>query len=592
MGWCARRRARTRGLRGGRFAGKGRSRLLIPAGAALLAVLTACTAAPAPPLVATSASPTSPVTPTDLQQIVVGVDGIGGGYNPHELSDQSSVTTALSTMLLPSAFRTAPDGTPQLDTNLMVSAQVTDATPFTVVYQLRTDANWSDGTPVDAADFVYLRNQMVSQPGVIDPVGYQLIDKIAARDNAKTITVTFTKPYPAWRTLFADLLPAHLLKDAPGGFANAMNTGFPASAGPFDIKTLDAGGGEIVLERNARYWGTPSVPDQVVLRKSDTTGAAEALRSNADQLSYNRVDSAGLAAFKQLGSAVKLSTVPRSETAVVLLRPSSPQLADKTVRAAIAAAINRGALIATGTGGGPSAQLPANGLVVAPSQAGYAATMPASAPGATPDPAKVPGLLAQAGFVQSGSTWTRAGKSLNIVIAAPADREPYDTIAAQLRAQLVGAGIPATVRTPTASQLYEQLLNPISTPSTTNASPIDIVVGPQPAGGDPTTQLASWFGCAPTLPGAPAPAQPVSSGPLDWCDSAVQSTIQSALTGETSQSAALAAVEPQLWAQAVEIPLFQLSDALVVGERVSGVDDGPPFAGPFFDAATWSRTSG
>lgn len=591
MGWCAQRRAWSRGDRSGRLTGWGRSRLLVTVGSALLALLAGCTVAPAPPLVTPSITrTTTPVLP-DLQQIVVGVDGITGGYNAHELSDQSSITTALSTLVLPSVFRTAPDGTPQLDTTLMVSAQVTNANPFTVTYQVRTDANWSDGTPVDAADFVYLRSQMISQPGVVDPAGYQLISRITARDNQKVITVTFTKPYPAWRSLFDNLLPAHLLKDAPGGFANAMNGGFPASAGPFDIKTLDVAGGEVVLERNDRYWGTPSTLDQIVLRKSDPESMADALHSNGDQVAYSRVDATGLAALK-LGGNVRLSTVPRSETAVVLLRPSSAQLADQSVRDAVAAAIDRSALITAGTGGGPSAQLVANGLVIPPSQAGYVATMPSNAPGATAQPTRVPALLAQAGFVQSGSSWTRAGHALNIVIAAPANREPYDTIATQLKAQLVAAGIPATVQNPPAAQLYEQLLNPNA--ATPVSPPIDIVVGPQPTGDDPITELASWFGCATTAAGSTTEtaAQQTSAGPLAWCDPSVQATIDSALTGETAQATALAAVEPQLWAQAVEIPLFQVADVLAVGTQVTGVGVGPPFAGPFFGAAAWSRTTG
>jgi ABC-type transport system substrate-binding protein len=524
---------------------------------------------------------------------VVGVDGIGGGYNPHELSDQSSVTTALATLLLPSVFRTAQDGTPQLDHNLMVSAQVTNADPFTVVYQVRTDASWSDGTPVDAADFVYLRSQLISQPGVIDPAGYRLISDITARDNGKTVTVTFAKAYPAWRSLFTDLLPAHLLKDAPGGFSNALNDSFPATAGPFDIKTLDDGGGEIVLERGDRYWGTPSVLDQILLRKADTLSMADALGSQADQLAYSRVDAVGLAAFQDLGKTVRLSTVPRPETAVVLLRPGAPQLADLSVRDAVAAAVDRSALIAAGTGAGPSAKLTANSLVMAPSQSGYSATMPSGAPGAKPDLTNVPSLLAQAGYTKTGSTWTRAGHTLSLTIAAPAGREPYDSIATKLRLQLAAAGIQSTVVTPTASQLYQQLLTanpPASNGGTAGTNkPIDILVGPQPTGGDPATELASWFGCVPT---AGTTAQQPSAGPFGWCDQAVQPTVDAALTGTMAVPSALARIEPLLWAQAVEIPLFQVSDELAVGTQVTEVDAGPPFAGPFFGAAVWARTSG
>jgi ABC-type transport system substrate-binding protein len=557
------------------------------------AVLAGCTAAPPPPLVETPAARTSVALPTDTSQVVVGVDGIAGGYNPHELSDQSAVTTALASVLLPSVFRTAPDGTPALDRTLMVSAQVTSASPFTVGYQVRTDASWSDGTPIDAADFVYLRSQMISQPGVIDPAGYRLISGITARNNLKTVTVTFSKPYPAWRSLFSDLLPAHLLKDAPGGFASALNGGFPATAGPFDIKTLDVGGGEIVLERSDRYWDKPSVLGQIVLTKADNQGMADALHSRADQLAYSRVSAAGLNLLRQSSATIGLTTVPRGELAAVLLRPGSAQLADQATRTAVAAAIDRPALIASGTGNGPSATLAANSLVTAPTQAGYVASMPPTAPGAAPVPARVPAMLAQAGYVATGGVWTRAGHQLSLVIAAPAGREPYVTIAAQLRGQLAAAGIAATVVTPDSTQLYEQLLNPAATATNGGTSgvgqPIDIVVGPQPTGADPATELASWFGCAAASPGGPPT---VSAGPLGWCDPAVQPTVEAALTGEMSVSDALARVEPALWGQAVEIPLFQVSDVLAVGPQVSGVDGGPPLAGPFVGAATWNRSNG
>jgi ABC-type transport system substrate-binding protein len=261
-------------------------------------------------------------------------------------------------------------------------------------------------------------------------------------------------------------------------------------------------------------------------------------------------------------------------------------LDDQSVRAAVAAAIDRDALIASGTGGGPSSGLPADALVRAPSLSGYAATMPAGAPGVTANPAAVPALLAAAGYVRTNGIWSRNGNPLDLVIAAPEGRQPYVDIADALKQQLVAAGLQASVITPPAAQLYQQQL---VSPASGNGTAIDIVVGPQPVGGDPTTQLASWFGCQHTggMTSASVPA-----GPLGMCDQSVQPTIDAALTGQIAVSDALAQVEPVLWSRAVEIPLFQLDDELTVGPQVDGVRDGPPLAGPFMGAAGWGRVTG
>ena len=68
-----------------------------------------------------------------------------------------------------------PDGTAVADPDVVDAAEVTSQDPFTVTYTLDRKASWSDGTPITAEDFSYLRDQLLVQPGTVDPAGYQLI---------------------------------------------------------------------------------------------------------------------------------------------------------------------------------------------------------------------------------------------------------------------------------------------------------------------------------------------------------------------------------------------------------------------------------
>src|ERR1044072_2862174 len=158
------------------------------AGTAAILTLAACT--PAPRYVDTPV--TSPVPDkVDTGEVVVGVSNIAGGYNPHDIADQSAIPTALAEVLLPSVFRPGPDGVPQLDRTVMTSASVTSADPYTVTYRIRSDASWSDAAPVAAEDFVYLWQQVIDNPATIDAAGYRLISDIKARDAGKVVEVSF-----------------------------------------------------------------------------------------------------------------------------------------------------------------------------------------------------------------------------------------------------------------------------------------------------------------------------------------------------------------------------------------------------------------
>ncbi|WP_179775916.1 ABC transporter family substrate-binding protein [Amycolatopsis endophytica] len=560
----------------------------------MLLTALACTNTPPPPVVTSPVAQSSTAAVPTASQIVIGVDDITGGYNPHNLADQSTITTALSQLLLPSVFRPNDEGTYELDPTLMRSAEVTSTDPFTVTYQIRQDASWSDGAPIAVEDFVYLADAMRDQPGVVQPAGYRLISSIQPSEGGKGVQVQFSEPYPGWQTLFSNLLPQHLLKDAPGGWQGALQDSFPAYGGPFSIKTRDNARGEIILERNERYWDKPAAVDQLVLRRSDATGLAGALRSGNDQFVLSRTDSAGLNQLQALGPSVQLQTVASPRVAEVLLRPANGALVDDQVREAVSALVDRNKLIDEGAGGGPSAGLRAEAQVLPPSADGYAPTIPAGY--GVPDPAKAESLLTGAGYVKEAGIWRKDGKALTLVVASPGQQEPYASMAKELSNQLVAAGIQVNTLNPQPRDLFANLLAlPVSQGTQASAGNagavgVDIAVVPLPAGGDAATVLASRFGCRPGQSTPSSNVAVIPANPTAVCDENLQTTIDEALTGTKPMADALAELEPELWAQHTAIPLFQLADTLATGQGISGMTAGPPLLGPFGNAVNWTRS--
>ena len=64
-------------------------------------------------------------------------------------------TAQVLSSLLPHTFITLPDLSIVLNKDLLDSATVTNVNPQTIVYKIKANAVWSDGTPITANDFIY-----------------------------------------------------------------------------------------------------------------------------------------------------------------------------------------------------------------------------------------------------------------------------------------------------------------------------------------------------------------------------------------------------------------------------------------------------
>ncbi|MEU7812155.1 ABC transporter substrate-binding protein [Pseudonocardia sp. NPDC049154] len=602
-------------------------RTLLVVGACLLTLLAACTNAPVEQPVPPQPAP--PPTTARATEVVVGVDDLGAGFNPHLLADRSPVTQALATLVLPSVFRADAEGALQLDRTVATSAEVTSTSPFTVSYELNVQASWSSNSPIAAEDFVYLWQQMRTQPGTVDAEGYRHVTDVRSRAGGKAVDVVFDEPYPQWQYLFSGLLPAQILKDAPGSWTGALQGGLPASGGPFRVAAVDRARGEVTLVRNDLYWATPATLDQVVLRRLGPQTLAEGLRVGDVDVAMPTSGPEVTEALASLGSAITTAPAPRATVTDLALRSDYGPLSDVRVRQAVGALLDRERIRAAVA---PDA-VPADAFGLAPSQPGYAATAPAGAP-ARPDPAAAERLLTEAGYTRgSDGAWTLGNTPLSIVVAAGAERGTDVDVAEAVADQLRAAGIEVQVVAPPAADLFTQravLATPPTTttpptspssvsgtatptpgaapttgpsasataPATTSAPPsgtaapnatvrADILVEPRAVGGPIGPQLASDYGCPDPTPSLPAPP----ALPNGFCSAALQPVLESLAAAAVPDPGQLATAERVLWAQLPALPLFQQVSLLVSttpGAAATGFGAGPLGTGPLTGAQRWS----
>lgn len=576
-------------------------RAVLVAAATVVTVASGCTANPPPPIESTDSPKTTPAKPGKTS-VVVAVDDIGNGFNPHLRSQQSPAAAAVSSMVLPSPFRPVPNPALPggsdwvLDPALMVSAEVSAQDPFTITYQIRNEASWSDGAPIAAEDFRYLWQQMITQPGVVDPAGYRLISDVSSAAGGKTVNVTMSAEYPAWRQLFTDLLPQHLVKDS--GFEQGLVDTIRISGGQFRIKQADHGREEILLERNDRYWGKPAVPDQILLRRGGTPAqVAESLRVGDAQMALVH---GGVALQAQLAAipAVRTAIMAQSREMQLVLNGRTGDLADVRVRRAVLGLLDPVLLATVGAQTGSWVE-PVRAQVLAPSDPGYAATAP---PRLSAEEAF--GLLNEAGFGRAPETPStpsptspapqprpiaKNGKTLTIRMGAVEGDDYTLSVANTAADQLRSAGIDVMVRGIPAAELYGKDITDTG---------VDAIVGWERAGSDPATVLASRYGCPPVAPENPSDkndstvADAAKKSPSNLsgiCDPTLQPAIDAALRGFDTPKV-IAEAEPRLWDLATVLPIVQDTQVAAAGPRVDGASlSGSVQVGVFADAANWRR---
>lgn len=379
-----------------------------------------------------------------------GIVGQLGPLNPL-FGGAATGSNDLDALLFEPLVRVLPNGSVQA---LLASHWDISPDQRSYVFTLRSNARWSDGSPVAADDVVFtVRTVQDPQfPGAL------------LNQSWKDIIVT---PIDSTHVRFAlpghnagflanlellDIVPSHLLAGkSMAELASAAPNINPVGTGPFRMTAQLPD--RILLERNPFAWRKPWI-DSFTVRTFTNQPAALAALDRAEVDGVSNLSPAGVAheAGNRQSTVMTVATYQYAEL-LLNLKSEEPFFQDKQVRRAIAMSIDREAIIRDVLGGQATV---ADGPI--PRAIAWAYDRNAKPP--TYDPVGAAKLLDQAGWPLVSGTRAKSGMELAIQLAVSQDVPPYQKVGELIARQLGAVGIAVSVQPVTTTALIHDYLNP------------------------------------------------------------------------------------------------------------------------------------
>ncbi len=242
----------------------------------------------------------------------------------------------------------------------------------TAVYtvKIRADAEWSDGVPVTAANFVYGLTR-ACDPDIASPYQYLLgaglgdlvgcdalaqntdpaqADALKAALGAKaiddkTLELTLAKEIPTFKTIFALWTTFPARQDVIEEHADAWT--LPENIvtnGPFTLSEF-AVGDHLTLVPNASFVGTAPVLQEIYVQFVDDLSAAFRAFQNDEELQMTEVLATDVAVAESSGLSDNVLVVPSARITTIEAQMTDPVLSNFGVRLAISQVIDRQALV-------------------------------------------------------------------------------------------------------------------------------------------------------------------------------------------------------------------------------------------------------
>ncbi|MGW5877869.1 ABC transporter family substrate-binding protein [Nocardiopsis terrae] len=245
--------------------------------------------------------------------------------------------------VMPRPFRWDAEGLPELITDYVLDAQVSDD-GLEVAYELNPDAEWSDGEPITSADYEaqYLTwsGQRDGEFEIGGTTGYELVDEFVEGDDEYSFTLVYSEPYAEWPSLFSPLYPAEYMEDEEK-FEEGYHKAYPVTAGPFGDVEFDDTTQRVIVNRDEDWWGEPAKLDRIIFDAMAIDGQPTAFDNDEIDGFYLGYDAAGYELLKEReGNGAYFTRAVNHGHRFVSVNAGSPQLEDVRVREALALGLN------------------------------------------------------------------------------------------------------------------------------------------------------------------------------------------------------------------------------------------------------------
>lgn len=260
-----------------------------------------------------------------------------------------------------------------------------------ITFTLRSGLTWHDGQPLGAEDVIWTLNTLRT----ITPTNSLLFDLRSTIGQVRsplteTVVLSLTQPYaPLLAELSVPILPRHRLQTrTPEQIAGLNFWDEPVGSGPFKFDRREPNQ-SISFTRNEQFYrGAPNIEQIALVVAPDPAVAQTALREGQLQLAEFPGATAALSDSAQL---LTTGAYPENGWYGVVFNQRQDRLfADQRLRAALARAVDVGALVQAVTGGA--------GQPIATTLSRVAWAYPADLPVVPPDLDAARQLLDQAGW--------------------------------------------------------------------------------------------------------------------------------------------------------------------------------------------------